>query len=70
MLEPFASEVDRDRLHRLVLDMLRLWHERPAPALEPAMLGALHEHGPCSFCRESATRRLLELGALTAQMAT
>jgi hypothetical protein len=50
---------DRLHLHAIFLDLQAIYREFPeADAEEPMRL--LYEYDPCSMCRESAVRRLIE----------
>jgi hypothetical protein len=51
-------------------DLTGFWQGHPDQASEVIMLRALYEKGPCSFCREKAVRRLIELNALTGDLRT
>jgi hypothetical protein len=60
----FREEADRDTLHALGMDLIDFWQRHPDEETEAPMLRSLYEKGPCSFCRENAVRRLIELSAL------
>ena len=64
----FEAEEDRDVRHSFGTDLREFWKQHPAEDTEVRMLCALYENGPCSFCRERAVERLIELDALTVQM--
>ena len=65
VLHWFEAEEELDTRHALGLDFFDFWEQHPHEETEVPMLLALYERGPCSFCRESAVRRLIELGKLT-----
>jgi hypothetical protein len=64
VLRWFQEEDDRETRHSLGLDLIDFWKRHPDEGTEVLMLRSLYEKGPCSFCRESAVRRLMELGPL------
>jgi hypothetical protein len=64
VLRWFQEEDDRETRHSLGLDLIDFWKRHPDEETEVLMLQSLYEKGPCSFCRGSAVRRLIERGAL------
>ena len=60
----FRQEADREVRHRLGMDLNTFWERHPDPDGEVRMLLGVYEKGPCSFCREFAVRRLMDLNAL------
>ncbi len=68
VLSWFESELDRDTRHHMGMNLMRFWERHPEPGIELRMLGSLYEKGPCSFCRELAVRRLIELNSLSVSM--
>jgi hypothetical protein len=64
----FETEEDLETLHSLGMDLNYLWERYPDEETEVPMLLAMHERGPCSFCRERTVRRLIERGALTDEL--
>jgi len=65
VLRWFQEEEDREALHSLSIDVIDFWKRHPHEETLIPMMLALYEKGPCSFCRESAVRRLLERGGLS-----
>jgi hypothetical protein len=68
ILNWFEREDDRDTLHHFEMDLLDFWKQHNNDATEVRMLLSLYEKGPCSFCRERAVCRLMELNSLTEDM--
>jgi hypothetical protein len=64
----FENELNPETLHRLQIDLRQIWEDHPEPASEVRMLHSLYEKGPCSFCRESVVKRLIELDRLSPSM--
>jgi hypothetical protein len=62
------AESDRDTRHHMQSSTEEFWEHHPEPASEVRMLYLSYENGPCSFCRESVVRRLIELDALTTSL--
>jgi len=60
----FEVEKDPEVRHALGLGLIDLWERYLDDETEVAMLHALYERGPCSFCREKTVRRLIERGAV------
>ena len=60
----FEREEDRDTMHTFESDLLEFWDQHSDEATEVHMLIRLYEKGPCSFRRNRAVRRLIELNAL------
>jgi hypothetical protein len=61
---PSFETIDSDKLHGVVLALLQMCH-RSSDDNRVAILDWLVEHSPCSLCRESAVRDLVECGGLT-----
>jgi hypothetical protein len=61
----FEREDDQETRHAFGSDLIDFWKAHPDEGTEVVMLRALYEKGPCSFCREQAVRRLIELNALS-----
>jgi hypothetical protein len=70
VLRWFRDEQDPDSRHALGLDLRAFLERHPDEETRVPMLIALYEHGPCSFCREDAVKRLLELNALSSELRT
>lgn len=68
VLSWFEAESDRNARHYMERDLMHFWEHHPEPASEIRMLYSIYEKGPCSFCRESVVRRLIELDSLSASM--
>jgi hypothetical protein len=68
VLRWFAEEEDGETRHSLGLDLIDFWERHPDEETKLAMLLAMYEKGWCSFCRERAVRRLIELDALSEEM--
>jgi hypothetical protein len=64
VLNLFERELDRDTRHHMQLRVRAFLEHHPDSANEPRMLYSLYEKGRCSFCREFAVKRLIELDAL------
>jgi len=68
VLQWFAREADREIRHGMGWRLNQFWREHPEPSSELRMLESLYNKGPCSDCRETAVRRLIELDALSSAM--
>jgi hypothetical protein len=64
VLKWFDADEDEETLHAFGSDLLDFWEQHPDEKSEVPMLLALYERGPCSFCRETAVRRLIKRAAL------
>jgi hypothetical protein len=64
----FEAEEDPEVRHSFGIDLRKFWKQHPDAKTEVSMLLSMYEQDPCSFCREHAVRRLIELDALTEQM--
>lgn len=64
VLRWFEREEETEMRHSLGLDLKNFWKRHPEGTTEAETYRALYEKGPCSFCRETAVRGLLRLGAL------
>jgi hypothetical protein len=70
VLRWFQEEEDRTTRHALGLDLRGFWERHTDAETEALMLRTLYKKGPCSFCRESAVRRLIALNALPDDLRT
>jgi hypothetical protein len=64
----FEAEEDHEVRHSFGIDLRNFWKQHPDEKTEVRMLLSMYEKDPCSFCREHAVRRLIELDALTEQL--
>jgi hypothetical protein len=64
----FETEEDREVRHSFGIDLRTFWKQHPDEKTEVSMQLSMYEKDPCSFCREHAIKRLIELDALTEQM--
>jgi hypothetical protein len=67
VLRWFREEDDAEALHAFGMDLMKFWKQHPDNDTEVLMLRLLYEKGPCSFCRGTAVRRLIEREALAAE---
>lgn len=63
-------EHDTYVLHRQTSDLVAFWRNHPEQESETDMLMQLYEKNLCSFCRECAVRRLIEMNSLPNQLRT
>jgi hypothetical protein len=68
VLQWFHQEEDLQTLHSIGTGLIDFWKRHPDDETEVQMLRALYENGPCSVCRESAVKRLIERGALPEEL--
>lgn len=68
VLRWLEEEGDDQVLHSMGMDLMPFWEQHPNEKTEARMLRAPYESGPCSFCREGAVSRLIELGALPEEL--
>jgi hypothetical protein len=66
----FENETEDTLRHWMGIDLRQMLEHHPQPGDERKILYSRYENGPCSFCRESIVRRLIELECLTDQMRT
>lgn len=60
----FEAEGDEETRHSMGSDLSDLCEMHPDRSAEAALMLALYERGPCSFCRERAVEKLIKLDAL------
>jgi hypothetical protein len=60
----FKQEEQDEERHSMGLGLIDFWKRHRDEETEVLMMRSLYENGPCSFCRENAVDRLIELRAL------
>jgi hypothetical protein len=68
VLHWFQDEEDRETLHSMGMGLIDFCQRHPDERAEILLMRSLYDKGPCSFCRASAVRRLMELGALSDEL--
>lgn len=69
ILRWLESTTDEEEVHDLTLDIWKFLRAHPEPSATRAMAAYIYEYNPCSFCRERALERMIEVGYLPAKIA-
>lgn len=69
ILRWLADAVDDEDLHGIGQDALSFWKAHPDAETAAALLRMVYERMPCTQCRETAVRRMIEFGNVPSEIA-